>query len=288
MSINVLSTFDGISCGRVALQRSNIDVNNYYSSEVDKYALRISNKNHPSTIELGSIVNCKDWDLTEIDLVIGGSPCQSISTLGDGSGLSGSSGLFYSFVDCLSEYNPRYFLLENVCGNKKAINIINNLLGVVPIKINSNLLSAQNRNRLYWTNIPKVNQPENIKVSLKDILEEGLPSLSVLSSGRKRWLLSDNGQQNIRKRYSSIDPEKAACLTARSDASWNSNYVTREGQLTRLTPIEYERLQTLPDDYTEGVSTHQRYKLIGNSWTVDVISHIFNNLPPNYKVGSKR
>lgn len=277
--MKVLSLFDGISCGRVALDRAGIRVDKYYASEIDKYAMAISKDNHADIVHLGDVTKWREWDIQwdEINLVLAGSPCQSISNLGDGSGLDGKSGLFYVFFDILQhvmEYNPKVeFILENVAGNKKALAVIDEIMGVERVMINSNAFSAQNRKRLYWTNIdiPPV-EPKDIK--LVDILEDGVPEASVLSAGRIRWLLSEKGQETVRKAYASIDPEKAGCLTARSDASWNSNYVTRNGELTKLTPIEYERLQTLPDNYTACVSNSQRYKAIGNGWTVDVIAHI--------------
>jgi len=281
--MNVLSLFDGISCGRVALDRAGIDVTNYYASEIDKYAIKISEDNHPDIIQLGDVTQWETWDIdwSSVDLILAGSPCQSISNLGDGSGLEGKSGLFYVFFDILNHVrnlNPKVkFILENVQGNKKALQTIDTMMGVESVPINSNLFSAQNRKRLYWTNIdiPPIT-PKNIK--LIDILESGVPKDSILSAGRKRWLLSEKGQETVRKRYANIDPEKAGCLTARSDASWNSNYVTRNGELTKLTPVEYERLQTLPDNYTASVSNSQRYKAIGNGWTVDVIAHILKGL----------
>ena len=281
--MNVLSLFDGISCGRVALDRAGIEVTNYYASEIDKYAIKISEDNHPDIIQLGDVTQWETWDIdwSSVDLILAGSPCQSISNLGDGSGLEGKSGLFYVFFDILNHVrnlNPKVkFILENVQGNKKALQTIDTMMGVESVPINSNLFSAQNRKRLYWTNIdiPPIT-PKNIK--LIDILESGVPKDSILSAGRKRWLLSEKGQETVRKRYANIDPEKAGCLTARSDASWNSNYVTRNGELTKLTPVEYERLQTLPDNYTASVSNSQRYKAIGNGWTVDVIAHILKGL----------
>lgn len=281
--MNVLSLFDGISCGKVALDRAGINVTNYYASEIDKYAIKISKDNNPDIIHLGDVVRWQTWDIDwcSIDLILAGSPCQSISNLGDGSGLEGKSGLFYVYFHILThvrKHNPKVkFILENVQGNKKAIDVITERMDVQPVLVNSNLLSAQNRKRLYWTNI-HFEMPEDKGLKLIDILEEGVPKDSALSAGRKRWLLSEKGQETVRKRYANIDPVKAGCLTARSDASWNSNYVTRNGELTKLTPIEYERLQTLPDNYTSCVSNSQRYKAIGNGWTVDVIAHILKSL----------
>lgn len=286
--MNVLSLFDGISCGRVALERTGFNVTKYYSSEIDIHANKISEYNFSDIIRLGDVTEWRKWniDWSSIDLVLAGSPCQSISNLGDGSGLDGKSGLFYVFFDILNyirSKNPSvYFVLENVQGNKQAIDTISQKINTKPIIINSNLFSAQNRKRLYWTNIDYPPIPYRNKIQLRDILEEGKPKDSILSPGRYRWLNSDKGKQTIKKRYAVVDPAKSSCLTARSDASWNSNYVTRDGELTRLTPIEYERLQTLPDNYTKCVSNSQRYKSIGNGWTVDVIAHILSGMEYKY------
>ena len=154
MGINVLSLFDGMSAGMLALERAGISVDNYYASEIDKHAIKVSQKNYPGIIQVGDVWNLDSDSLPEIDLLIGGSPCQSISNLGDGSGLEGTSGLFYQYLRLKQELNPKYFLLENVVGNKEAIKTISKLMQVEPILINSNLLSAQNRARYYWTNIP--------------------------------------------------------------------------------------------------------------------------------------
>lgn len=277
MGLNVLSLFDGMSAGMLALERAGVSVDNYFASEIDKHAIKVSQKNYPGIIQVGDVCNLDSDSLPEIDLLIGGSPCQSISTLGDGSGLNGSSGLFYQYLRLKKEKNPKYFLLENVVGNKDAIKAISDLMGVEPILFNSNLVSAQNRSRYYWTNIPFV-LPENKGIKLLDILDETPDGTSVLSEARLRWLLSDKGQECLKKRYASLDPEKASCLTARSDASWNCNYVTRNEKITKLTCSEYEKLQTVPIGYTESVSSSQRYKMLGNGWTVDVIAHIFQGL----------
>lgn len=290
--ITVLSLFDGIAVGKVALERAGIKVEKYFSSEIDKHAIQVAKYNHPDLISVGSVcdVSYRDGILTtakgvfevgKIDLLIGGSPCQSISNLGDGSGLDGKSGLFFQYLRIKQEIEKEnadlYFLLENVVGNKKSIEKISELMGVKERLFNSNLVSAQNRARYYWTNI-EFDLPQDKGVLLKDILEEGIPKDSILNPGRLRWILSEKGAACISKRYAVIDPTKANCITARSDASWNSNYVTREGQLTRLTPVEYERLQTLPDEYTSAARTSERYKMLGNGWTADVIAHIFKNL----------
>lgn len=279
--INVLSLFDGMSCGQIALERAGIKVNKYFASEIDKHAIKVTQNNYPSTVQLWDVSAVTACDLPKIDLLIGGSPCQSISRLGDGSGLNGKSGLFFEYLRLLKECNPKYFILENVVGSKAAIAKITELIGVEPVLFNSNLLSAQNRARYYWTNI-KFELPKDKGIMLKDILDVNPKETCKLTPARLRWLTSDKGAECLAKRYAAIDPLKANCLTARSDASWNCNYVTREGYgLTKLTCEEYEKLQTVPVGYTNFVSTAERYKMLGNGWTVDVIAHILKHIDFN-------
>ena len=275
--INVLSLFDGMSCGQIALERAGVKVNNYFASEIDKHAIAVTKHNYPGTIHVGDVTKLKSSSLPNIDLLIGGSPCQSISNLGDRSGLDGKSGLFFEWLRLKEETNPKYFLLENVVGNKKAVQQITDLVGVEPVVFNSNLVSAQNRARLYWTNID-FTLPENKGIVLKDVLDKEPSHCSTLSESRLKWLLSDKGQMSVSKKYSAIDPIKANCLTARSDASWNCNYVTRNGVITKLSPEEYEKLQTVPIGYTSTARTSERYRMLGNGWTVDVIAHILKNM----------
>ena len=275
--INVLSLFDGMSCGQIALERAGFKVNNYFASEIDKHAIAVTRHNYPSTIHVGDVTKLKSSNLPNIDLLIGGSPCQSISNLGDKTGLDGKSGLFFEWLRLKEETNPKYFLLENVVGNKKAVQQITDIVGVEPILFNSNLVSAQNRARLYWTNID-FTLPENKGIVLTDVLDKEPSHCSTVSESRLKWLLSDKGQMSVSKKYSAIDPIKANCLTARSDASWNCNYVTRNGVITKLSPEEYEKLQTVPVGYTSTARTSERYRMLGNGWTVDVIEHILKNM----------
>ncbi len=289
--ITVLSLFDGMSCGQIALERAGVPVKQYFASEVDKWAIKVTQHNYPNTTQLGDVTKVRyengvlycesgEYSVGEIDLVMGGSPCQSISNLGDGSGLSGKSGLFYHWLRIKNEVNPLYWLLENVKGSKKAIDEISKLLDAVPTLLDSADFSAQRRNRLYWSNIPiKVDNSKSPTI-LTDVLDEIISETSVLSAARVKWLLSEKGKECVAKRYASIDPEKAACLTARSDASWNCNYVTRNGVLTKLSCEEYEKLQTVPIGYTGVAKTSERYKMLGNGWTVDVIAHIFKGILP--------
>ena len=273
---NVLSLFDGMSCGQLALDTLGIKVNNYFASEIDPYAMQIAKKNYPNTKHIGSVVDVKGSDLPRIDLLIGGSPCQSFSNAGDGSGMDGKSKLFWEFVRVLKETKPTYFLLENVKMKKEWEKIITETLGVEPIAINSRLLTAQNRPRLYWTNIPNVVQPIDRGIVLKDILVDQVEEKFYLSDkacdymGRLR-----NGKPRWEYHTNPLDG-KSACLTA--NMYKGVPYGVIKELKRRLTPIECERLQSVPDNYTEGVSNTQRYKMLGNGWTIEVIAHILNEM----------
>lgn len=288
LKIKVLSLFDGMSCGQIALDKLGYDVE-YYAAEINEPAIAVTKYNYPNTIHIGDVTKIHfsngvlytengEFNVGSFDFVIGGSPCQSISNLGKKEGLEGKSGLFYHWLRIKNEVNPTYWLLENVRGSKKAIEEINNLVGVQPIMIDSNLLSAQNRKRLYWTNIEGIEQPKALNKTLKDILDTQIQEESLLTSGRLNWLLSEKGQLCVKKRYASVNPIKAACLTARSDASWNCNYVSYEDTYRKLSCNEYEKLQTVPINYTKcnGVKIKDRYEMLGNGWTVDVIVHILS------------
>ena len=273
---NVLSLFDGMSCGQLALDTLGVQVGNYFASEIDSHAMQIAKKNYPNTKHIGSVLDVKGSDLPRIDLLIGGSPCQSFSNAGDGSGMDGKSKLFWEFVRVLKETKPTYFLLENVKMKKEWEKIITDTLGVEPIAINSRLLTAQNRPRLYWTNIPNVVQPIDRGIVLKDILEDqveekfylsdkAIDYMSRLRNGKPRWEYHTNPVDG-----------KSACLTA--NMFKGVPYGVIKEKMRRLTPIECERLQSVPDNYTEGVSNTQRYKMLGNGWTIDVIAHILNEM----------
>ena len=283
--MNVLSLFDGMSCGQIALNRAGIEYENYFASEIDKYSIQVTQKNFPNTIQLGDVTKLTIENLPKIDLLIGGSPCQDISLLNkEQNGLNGEkSSLFYHFFRLLQETKPIYFLLENVHGNKIAVSEISKILGVTPISINSRLVSGQNRKRLYWTNIKRIEQPTNNGILLKDILQENVDDKYFIKGGRLKWLIGDSGQKSLKKRFTGIDRDVAGCLTRRAEKSWNCNYVTDNGMIRTLTPIEYERLQTVPDNYTDCVSDQDRYEMLGNGWTVDVIAHIFSFLKSDLK-----
>ena len=280
-NINVLSLFDGMSCGQIALNKLGVKYDNYYASEIDKFAIGITKKNYPNTIHLGDVRDVKGSDLPKIDLLFGGSPCQSFSNAGNGKGFEGSSGIFWEYVRVLREVKPKYFMLENVKMKKEWQDIITKELGVEPIAINSSLLSGQNRPRLYWTNIPGVEIPEDKGIVLKDILEDdnlvdkqhlmtpkAMAYMDGLRNGKQRWQYHKNPLDG-----------KAACIVAsfyKLSGLGVLDYRTMGKPCRRLTPVECERLQTVPDNYTESASRTQRYKMIGNGWTVDVIAHIFS------------
>jgi len=278
---NVLSLFDGMSCGQIALNKLGIKYDNYYASEIDEPAISVTQHNYPNTIQMGSITELKSSQLPKIDLLFGGSPCQSFSNAGNGTGFDGKSGLFYDFVRLLKECKPTYFLLENVKMKKEWQDIISEELGVQPIKINSNLVSAQNRERLYWTNIPVVGLPEDKHIYIEDILDTNFDS--------KYWLKERNAELLSKKVNIEGAPDiccidvynkkfkkdrKSPTLTL---PHHNSLRLLQDGKFRKLTPNECERLQTVPVDYTNtGIADIHRYSMLGNGWTVDVIAFIFS------------
>lgn len=340
----VLSLFDGMSCGQIALNRLGIIPDKYFASEIDKYAIQVTQKNFPKTIQLGDVNNWPFWELIpefawdSIDLLIGGSPCQDLSIAKQNrQGLEGKrSGLFWRYVEILKKAKPKYFLLENVASMKNSDkDIISEILGVEPVMINSALLSAQQRKRYYWTNIPFITQPRDKGIYLKDIIETGGATLT-----DKSYCLTGNySKKSVRdipkgntliiepvvyqlprgKNGGGIKKEKAPTMTSNA---WEHNNLcieplrvghfgkggqsqriysangksvclgtggaTKENYLInipnndyvirKLTPLECERLQTVPEGYTSCVSNTQRYRMLGNGWTVDVIAHIFKSI----------
>lgn len=304
--INVLSLFDGISCGMVALERAGIHVNKYYASEIDKNAIKISSKNYPNIIQLGDIEQItKDQleTLDGIDLIIGGSPCQGLSSsnvwLKDGEyGVNGTgkSKLFWQYVrivNLVKEMNPNVkFLLENVgSASVKDREIINKALGCVGVSFNSKLLSAQNRNRIYWTNFNFEVPQRRKEIYMRDILENKVNDKYYLSQKMYDCIMSP-ATKGWQSGTMEINLDIARPLTAtmhKMHRADTDNYVSTQYKpdgktnVRRLTPLECERLQTLPDNYTSGVSDTSRYKCIGNGWTVDVIAHILSFLYSNDK-----
>ena len=266
----------------VALERAGIQVERYVAYEIEESAISVSKKNYPHIEHCGDVTTADFTQYEGFDLIIGGSPCQDISNLNKvQNGLEGEkSGLFYHYLRALQEVKPKYFLLENVVGKKEAIQKISEAVGVDPILIDSKLVSAQKRKRYYWTNIPNVNQPCDRGVLMDDVLQKWDEAQEgYLTPGRLKWLLSESGKKCVAKRYASINGEKCQCLTARSEPSWNCQYIYENGNYRHLTPLEYERMQTLPDNYTFGIPNLDRYKALGNGWTVDVIAHILSFIP---------
>ena len=291
--MKVLSLFDGISCGMVALQRAGIPVDRYVAYEIDSYAVKISEKNHSSIEHYGDVFSGDFTQYRGFDLLLGGSPCTFWSVARKDreitpDGIGGK--LFMEYVRALKEASPRYFLYENNYSIHKNIkDFISEQLGVQPIMINSSLVSAQSRKRCYWTNISGISQPEERGIVLRNILEYGVvdreKSLCVTSryagfQGSQSYLcrryFGKSINQGVFKDYDCM--EKAKRLWE-DNPYFDDNLVNEGGYLIRrLTPLECERLQTLPDNYTEGVCDNQRYKCIGNGWTVDVIVHILKGL----------
>lgn len=357
--MNVLSLFDGMSCGMIALDRLGIKVDNYYASEIDKYAIQVSQANYPDIIQVGDITKLDLSTLPKIDLVMGGSPCQGFSFAGKQLAFDDPrSALFFEFVKCVDTLKPKYFLLENVKMKKEYLDIISEYMGVEPIFINSSLVSAQSRQRYYWTNIPNVEQPEERGIVLRDILEDQPKENPVKHTERNRRHLKQlddkslcmtasmykgagnngmtlvpqhigtavdvNGHDILKRVYSpdgksltintmgggnrepkvvvgayrarSVDENNKRVawkdtkpkqmLELRKDEKSNSvTSVQKDNVLTqdkvywrKLTPLECERLQTVPDNYTNHVSNTQRYKMLGNGWTIEVIAHILQNM----------
>jgi site-specific DNA-cytosine methylase len=274
---NVLSLFDGMSCGQIALNRAGIKYENYYASEIEEAPIKVTQYNYPDTIQLGSVLDVKVSDLPKIDLIFGGSPCQSFSSFGNGSGFDGKSGLFWEYVRILNDIkkeNPNVlFMLENVNMKKEWKDIISKELGVEPIVFNSNLVSAQNRDRLYWTNI-KFELPEDKGILYKNVLDNTIPFRELKPFMNNKW----GDKSRIDKGVNWINNNKSNCLTTKN-CHTNQYLLNEDKTMMRLMNAnEFERLQTIPEGYTSIVSNTDRYKMIGNGWTVDVIAHIFKHI----------
>jgi DNA (cytosine-5)-methyltransferase 3A len=377
--MNVLSLFDGMSCGMLALDRLGIKVDKYYASEIDKYAMQVSQANYPDIIQVGDITKLDLSTLPKIDLVMGGSPCQGFSFAGKQLAFDDPrSALFFEFHKAISYLQPKYFLLENVRMKKEYLDIISEYMGVKPIFINSSLVSAQSRQRYYWTNIPNVEQPKERGIVLKDILEDGFNTErdkshcldanyykgssveNYFKKSRRQMVFKDSESndmvlapqklvddtndlpeksQTIKSQYYKSSkanferigtfhatgiPQKLVDVRAMTEVrtpeanqiryehkrktgkDWSPRHmrhlverpdekmntltsaltkqhilqITEEQKVywRKLTPIECERLQTVPDNYTNHVSNTQRYKMLGNGWTIEVIAHILQNM----------
>jgi DNA (cytosine-5)-methyltransferase 3A len=321
--MRVLSLFDGISCARVALERAGIEVETYYASEIDKHAIAVSTKNYPDIVQLGSVVGLTPPE--DIDLLIGGSPCQDLSIAKkDRKGLDGDrSGLFWEYVRIKDECKPTYFILENVASMpKKDRDLITITLGVQPVLFNASLVSAQCRKRLFWTNL-KFELPEDRGILLRDILQPDcdveertydmssfhktpqtdrndtkklgyigendnqakrvyddkgkLPALNVVCNSMVKVGHIGNSDAQANRVY---DPSGKSCTLSAHGGGLGAKtglYQTTD-RIRKLTPIECERLQSLPDNYTDGIAKTNRYKCLGNAFNVDVVSHILSVL----------
>ncbi len=356
-----LSVFDGMSCGRIAIDRLGLPITNYFASEIDKYAVKVAQANYPDTVHIGDVRGIRKEYLPKIDVLMGGSPCQGFSFAGKQLNFNDPrSALFFEFVRLLYELKPKYFLLENVRMKKEYQDVISSYLGVEPVMINSSLVSAQNRVRFYWTNIPNVSQPEDKGIVLADIVHENTDvdrqksfcldanyhkggnfksyfekhrrqicfewlneyvvpfdkTLQILDKevqrGKIGFFRKDSQANRV---YYIHDKSVTLCGASGGGAAKMGQYlfgcitpdrvnkhqngqrfnegkkfytltaqdkhgVLIEGYIRKLTPTECERLQTVPDGYTDHVSNTQRYKMLGNGWTVDVITHIFKGLLP--------
>ena len=318
--MKVLSLFDGMSCGQLALQRLGIQVDKYYASEIDKYAIKVTQKNFPNTIQIGDVRDVKDKDYQDIDLILAGSPCQGFSFAGKQLAFDDArSALFFDFIRLLKAIKPKYFLLENVRMKKEFLDIITKQVKVKPILIDSALVSAQTRKRFYWTNIPNINQPKDKGILLKDILLSDVeePMLSNIYGGFKEKKPRTHTNKSVTIRtasggghipslihtakalaymnrkvkggrthcdfahHSHIKNEKSSCVTANLYKGVPYNVLVDAKCIRKVDPVEAERLQTVPDNYTASVSNTQRYKMLGNGWTVDVICHILKNMDIN-------
>ena len=306
--MNLLSLFDGMSCGQIALNKLGIKIENYFASEIDKYAVKVSSDNFPNTIHLGDITKIDFKSLPKIDLIIGGSPCQGFSFAGKQLNFNDPrSALFFEFVRALQETKPKYFMLENVVMKQEHQDVISEHLGVKPVFINSALFSAQNRKRLYWTNIP-IAEFKDKGIVLSDIIETGLvdrdksycidanyfkgTNLEQYLTKKRRQVVFEKSDKPIRiggiigkngrvgdgaRVYSTEG--KSVCLKAlgggwgAKTGLYHDDYCIR-----KLTVLECKRLQTVPDNYKMNVSNSQAYKMLGNGWTIDVIAHILKGI----------
>jgi len=300
--INVLSLFDGISCGQVALERAGIKVNNYFASEIDKHAIKVTQSNYPSTKQIGNVTKVKGEDLPKIDLCIGGSPCQGFSFSGKQLNFDDPrSKLFFEFVRLIKEVKPEYWLLENVVMKQEYQDVISKHLGVEPVKLNSALTSAQNRVRLYWANFD-ITEPTDQGIKLGDILEDTEMIVPSAIRGRRLNKATILGRR-LDERGKRQDYDKTVpitqCLEVRASNRDKSNCLTTVAKDTVLTTMEVGRhpdafnrklpfrnytkiercrLMNLPDNYCDEISDNQTVKATGNGWEVGMITHIFNQM----------
>jgi site-specific DNA-cytosine methylase len=296
--MNVLSLFDGMSCGQIALNKAGVKYDNYFASEIKPHGIKITQHNYSNTIQIGDVTKVYAKDLPKIDLLIGGSPCQDFSSANkEKLGLKGlKSGLFYEYLRLLKECKPKYYLLENVAMDDYSYHQISNMLGTYPVNINSDLVSGQLRQRSYWTNIGSeyrdlfnnrycnIAQPKDKHIKFQDILENGY------TDRLKARCLLESESRNPGSTFSSLrrymilgfanvvfkDKQIYEKYFNMSENEMKENFM--DGDIRKLTQIEMERLQTVPEGYTNIVKRREAASLLGDGWTVDVIAHIFSFL----------
>jgi len=302
--MNVLSLFDGMSCGRIALKKANIAVTNYYSSEIKDYAIEVANKNYPQDKEnrLGDITKINSKELPSIDLLIGGSPCQDFSGANkERLGTEGvKSGLFFEYVRLLKETKPTFFLLENVRMKKEHQNFITEIIGCEPIVINSEKLAPHLRHRLYWTNIPNIEQPEDLKLELNDFLIDGYSdrkkARTLLESDSRplstsikmchRYFNTGFTTLIFKSKEHFTELKKHFDFNFKGKSAIEIDSLIAGMDLSIYDGVRYmnnnerESCQTIPKGYTDDLTQNQSACILGDGWTVDVIAHIFSKIPP--------
>ena len=282
IKMKILSLFDGMSCGQLALKKAGIKYDKYFASEIDKYASKVATDNFPNTINLGNVKSISGVNLPEIDLLLAGSPCQGFSSAGKKLGFEDDrSKLFFEFLRILKEVKPTYFLLENVKMNKFCQDKISQELGVEPVNINSSLFSAQNRNRLYWSNIPNINRPiRDSNIGWGDIRQFNVESNFYYSQKGLAWI-AQREKKTGKKLSIWGDNDKCQMIEASHWKSYSNQRffgIKDKNGLRYITPVECERAQTVPDNYTNSVSNSQRYKMLGNGWTIALVAHLLKGI----------
>lgn len=280
--MNVLSLFDGISCGHVALMRGGYSVNSYFASEIDQNAIKVTQNNFPETKQLGDVQQVHATELPKIDLLIGGSPCQGFSNAGKRKNFDDPrSRLFWEYVRILEETQPKYFLLENVVMKQEWQDVISEAVGVQPIMINSALTSAAVRKRLYWTNIPDIEQPEDYGITFGDVREHGHPNDNMYYTDKAMdWIRRHEARTGKKLRIIG-DNDKMQMLEASMFKKYSAQRffgIQDTYGLRYITPLECERCMNVPDGYTACISNTARYKALGNGWEVNTITHIFRHM----------
>lgn len=285
--MNVLSLFDGMSCGQIALERAEIKVDNYFASEIKKHAIKVTMENYPDTIQVGDVTKLKASDLPKIDLLIGGSPCQNFSNCNvqDRRGFKGEkSSLFFEYLRLLKEIKPKYFLLENVKMSDHNKRMMDAYMGCSGIYINSNLVSFQNRSRYYWTNIPHHTPPTNKHISFQDYKDTDLTYLKQFKVNKTQARIKYYTKQveNV------TNKNKIGCLVTKFDTRDGPGLIDFEDFCRTLTIRECELAQTVPVGYTKCLSNNQAINVLGDGWTVDVIVHLLQGMKPDFKSKEKQ